>query len=117
MKKIKVNDIIKISGGYDNDPPFLKDPPNKERIGKVIKFIPGQNEEKAAVIKLDSPITATGVTGDILILELRYVGQTWKTEGPVHIELCDFTPEEKQWQQRKQGAWIESHASLKIIKS
>jgi hypothetical protein len=115
MRKIEIGDTIKISGGYDYDPLFLKDPSNKKRIGKVIKFIPGQNKERAAIIKLNFPITAKGVTGDILVLELRYVGQTWETEGPVHIELCDFMPEDKSWKQRKQGEWIESHASLEII--
>jgi hypothetical protein len=114
MKKLEQGDRIKFIGGYDPEPLYLKYPPNNERIGKVIKFIPGQNEENAAVVKLDSPITAEGITGDILILELRHVGQTWHTEGPVHIELCNFMPEDTAWKERKQGLWIESHASFKI---
>ncbi len=115
MRKLEVGDIIKFRGGYDYDPLFLKNPPNRERIGKVIKFIPGQNKEQAAVVKLDFPITAQGTTGDIFVLELRYVGQTWETDGPVHIELCDFMPEDKSWQERRQGLWIESHASFEIL--
>ncbi len=117
MKKIEISDVIKISGGYDFDPLFLKEPPSKERVGTVVKFIPGQNKEQAAVVKLQYPITAKGIMGDILVLELRYVDQTWETEGPVHVELCDFMPEDKTWKYRKQGAWIESHASIKIVKT
>jgi hypothetical protein len=115
MKKLSVGDRIRIWGGYGNDPLFMKNPPNKERIGKVIKTIPGQNKEVALVVKLDFPITGNRVTGDILILELRYEEQTWATDGPVHLELCDFYPEEKPWNDRKQGEWIESHASFDII--
>ncbi len=66
-------------------------------------FIPGQNEPIAAVIRLDAPITAKGVTGDVLVLELRHVGTFWETTGTVHVELCDFTPERKRWQDRQQG--------------
>lgn len=87
-----------------------------EHIGTVIRFMPGQNEDPAAVIKLDSPITVEGTTGDIIILELRYVGAKWKDRETVHIELCDFEPEPKPWKERKQGKWVESHASYEILK-
>ena len=29
----------------------------------------------------------------------------------VHIELCNFMPEAASWKSRKQGTWVESHAS------
>lgn len=74
-------------------------------------FIPGQNEASAAVIKLDELITAGDVTGDTLVLELRYVGASWGSTETVHVELCDFTPEAKKWQERRQGKWVESHAT------
>ena len=104
MNELMQGNRIRLRGGYDYDPEFLNNPPNKERVGKVIKFIPGQNEEQAAVVKLDFPITCRGLTGNYLVLELRYVGQTWVTDGPVHLELCDFVPEDKKWNDRKEDS-------------
>jgi hypothetical protein len=117
MKTLKINDTIKLHDGYDFNPVFLQNPPNKDRIGKVIKSIPVKNQESAFIVKLDFPITAKNTTGDILVMKLRYQGQTWKTNGPVHLELCDFVPEDKQWKDRKHGVWIESHASFDIIEN
>jgi hypothetical protein len=116
MKKLKIGNEIKLWGGYDYDPEFLKDPPHKARTGTVIKFIPTPSGNGAAVVKLDFPITCKEVTGDYLILTLRQEGQTWSTEGPVHLELCDFLPEDKLFSDRKQGLWVESHAEIQILK-
>ena len=82
----------------------------------MVDFIPGRNEPAAAVIiRLDTPISAEGVTADVLVLALRYVGATWETTGTVHVELCDFTPERKRWRDRKQGKWVESHATYERV--
>jgi len=79
--------------------------------GTVVDLIPGQNDQSAVLLKLDAPIAVDGISGDFLVLELRYVGQTWLSKGTVHIELCDFEPERKRWQERRQGKWVESHAT------
>jgi hypothetical protein len=109
MTKLKTGNRIQLSGGYDMDPPWRcgKD----HYMGTVVSFIPGQNTEPAAVVELDTPITVEGITGKIVVLELRYVGAKWSGHGTVHIELCDFVPEPKSWSQRRQGKWVESHAS------
>jgi len=83
--------------------------------GVVQRFIPGQNDAPAMVVGLDHHITVDGVTGHILVLELRHVGATWSGRPSVHVELCDFEPESKAWQQRRQGAWVESHASVVTV--
>ncbi len=80
-------------------------------FGTVAEFIPGQNQNPAAVVKLDHPITFDDTTGHIVILELRYEGAKWGVTETVHVELCNFMPEVKQWKSRKQGKWVESHAS------
>lgn len=105
---LQIGDRIRLSSGYDIEPKFLQG--KAELFGTVSRFIPGQNENPAAVVELDSPISADGVTGNTLVLELRYKGASWVESNTVHIELCDFDPEPKAWQQRRHGKWIESHA-------
>lgn len=80
-------------------------------------FIPGQNTEQAAVVRLDAPLIVQGVTGQVVILELRYKGVPWEALNVVHLELCDFDPEPVAWQYRRQGKWIESHASCEVLRS
>ena len=117
MPYLKIGDRIRLSGGYNREPTYLQNPPSIERTGSVINFIIGQNSSPAALVKLDSMITGEKITGEIVVLELRYVGQTWECSGPniVHIELCDFIPENKSWKDRKQGEWIEAAASWEKI--
>jgi len=116
VKTLKVGDRIQLSGGYDMEPLYLKNPPSVDRTGQVIQFIKGQNKTPAAVVKLDNLISGEKITGDIIILEPRYVGQNWQDDGlgSVHIELCDFLPDDEEWKNRKQGEWIETAASWKI---
>lgn len=115
-RPLQIGDKIELTGGYDYDPLYLKSPPSSKRSGVIVQFIEGQNEEPAAVVKLDEEISGQKITGDIIILELRHVGQTWQEPTPVHIELCDFMPENKTWKERKQGEWIEAAAIVKLIK-
>lgn len=112
---LQVGDKIELSGGYDYEPLFLKNPPASKRSGTVIQFIKGQNESPAAVVKLDQKISCDKITGDIVVLELRHVGQTWQEPTPVHIELCDFMPEDITWKDRKQGEWVEAAATVRLV--
>ena len=108
---LQTGDRVQLSGGYSFEPEWLSG--RGSVAGMVAEFIPGQNETPAAVIKLDEPLTAEGVTGDLLVLELRYVGASWQSTGTVHVELCDFAPESTRWQDRRQGKWVESHATYR----
>jgi hypothetical protein len=112
---LKVGDKIELYGGYDWDPLYLRNPSSSARSGVVIQFIEGQNKCPAGVVKLDLKISGEEITGDIVVLELRYENQTWDSPTPVHLELCDFMPENKAWKDRKQGEWVEAAASLRII--
>jgi len=114
FEKLNIGDRIQIGGGYDMNPLWLGD--RQHYSGTVRKFIPGQSESPAAVIELDESISVEGVTGNILILELRYAGATWKETETVHVELCDFVPDTRTWQDRRQGKWVESHATYKQLK-
>ncbi|UPT68515.1 MAG: hypothetical protein M0D57_07760 [Sphingobacteriales bacterium JAD_PAG50586_3] len=115
-KPLQVGDKIELFGGYDYDPIYLRNPDAAKRLGTVIKFIKGHNEELAAVVKLDEIIFGEKISGDIVVLELRHEGQTWQEPSPVHIELCNFMPENKTWKDREQGEWVEAAASVKLTK-
>jgi len=113
FEKLKIGDRIQIGGGYDMEPKWLNE---KENYTGVVKaFIPGQSESLAAVVELDEDIKFDDIVGNMIVLELRYVGAKWKKSEIVHVELCDFIPEEKSWKDRRQGKWVESHALYKKI--
>lgn len=111
--RLSVGDRIRLYGGYDMEPKWLGG--EKGYFGRIICFIPGQNEAPAAVVKLEKPVAFDELTGDVVVLELRYVGAEWKDQATVHIELCDFTPEPRRWQERRKGKWIESHATCERV--
>ena len=112
---LKVGDRIALFGGYDGDPMYLKHPPDSQRRGKIIKFIKGQGEQPAVIVRFDQKFSGDSITGDIAVLELRLAGQTWQRPSPVHIELCDFMPEDKPWQDRRKGEWVEGAASVILL--
>ncbi len=74
---IDVGDRVSIIGGYDFEPAWLAG--GVSVAGTVLKWIPGQNETPACVLRLDEPLTAEGdvrgkravLTGSHVVLELR----------------------------------------------
>lgn len=110
---LQLGDRVRLSGGYDMEPAWLSGLPFI--LGTVTSFIPGQNISPAAVIELDAPIKVGGITGSTLVLELRCKGAAWALTETVHVELCDFSPEPKRWQERRRGKWVESHATYRRI--
>jgi hypothetical protein len=110
---LKEGDEVVVSGGYDPSPEWLNG--ESGYSGELIRFIPGQNEQPAAVIHTHNPVEVQGVRGRYLVLELRYTGASWQSGQVVHIELCDFEPPAIRWQERRQGAWVESHATIEVI--
>ena len=112
-KPLHIGDRVKLSGGYGFEPAWLQG--QTSYIGTVCNFIPGQNELPAVVVQLDQSITVDGVTGDIVVLELRYSGASWQATETVHVELYCFMPDSAPWQARRQGKWVESHATYERI--
>jgi hypothetical protein len=111
--KLQTGDRIRVGGGYDMDPAW---PCGRESCCATVKaFIPGQNESPAVVVELDEAVTFEGVRGKYLVLELRYSGAEWKDTETVHVELCDFEPQAKAWRYRRQGKWVESHATYRKL--
>jgi hypothetical protein len=86
--------------------------------GVLERFVPGQNDVPAAVVKLDEPLEVDGARGQYLQLDLRYVGRTWDEPMAVaSAELCDFLPDDRPWQERPRGFGIESHTTLETEES
>ena len=114
MRALVVGDRVRLFGGYDMVPTWLGD--RDEVFGVVERFIPGQNEQPAVIVRLDEELTVGEVTGEVVVLELGHLGTDWSTPEPrIHVELCDFEPEPRRWQERRQGAWVESHASYQLL--
>jgi len=113
VNRLEVGNRVRLSGGYETYPKWLKGKRFYE--GDCVAFIQGQNSELAAVVRLDEPFEVDGLTGDVAVLELRYVGATWSASGVVHIELCSFTPEDKPWEERSKGLWVESNANYQTL--
>ena len=123
-----MGDRISVWGGYatNMDPEWMAAAGSDKRYdGTVVELIPGQNAQPAPVVELDEKIVLPAgagaaldreVRGRYLVLEFGYSGADWSTPGPrVHVELCDFRPEPKRWQDRRQGAWVESHATWDFL--
>lgn len=119
-----VGDRVLVHGGYDMDPAWLAQGPDGYS-GRVIEFIPGQNAAPAAVVALDDQLVlpdgagaerGNEVRGRFLVLELGHTGTDWSTPRPrIHVELCRDRPMAERWQDREQGAWVESHATYSVM--
>lgn len=110
---LTIGDRLQLGGGYGPPPYWIF---GKAGVrGTLTDFIPGQNETPAVVVQLDEPITGESTSGSTIVLELRYVGAKWGPTGVAHVELCDFVPEAKVWKDRRQGEWVESHATYQLV--
>jgi hypothetical protein len=122
--ELRPGDRVRVFGGYDADPAWLAADPAGYR-GEVIEFIPGQGNQPAAVVELDTQLVlpagagavqGTEVRGRYLVLELGHVGADWATPTPrTHVELCDFRPIARSWEERTHGSWVESHATYEVL--
>jgi len=116
-KELKIGDKIEISGGYDYNIRWLRKIEAGKVLGVVKEVFGKDNSKTNAIVELDDKIKVDKFEGKYLILSTRYENQEiTELKGTVHLELFDFYPESKPWNERKQGEWIESHASYKIIK-
>lgn len=123
QRVLAVGDRVTVHDGYDMDAAWLAGSAAGYE-GRVIDFIPGQNDRLAAVVELDAELVlpngagaalGRNVSGRFLVLELGHVGTTWATPAPrIHVELCETAPPRTRWQDRAQGAWVESHASYRV---
>ncbi len=106
--------------GYDLAPAWLSGRPVV--TGTVTSWIAGHGTEPACVVRLDEPLSATGLvdggvesrTGSYLVLELRHQGLSWQASGAVRVELCEAEPD-SSGAERRVGPCVESHATYLVI--
>ena len=110
-RRLRIGDRVRLAGGYDMEPKWLSG--RNACFGDCVGFIPGENNQLAAIVCLDEPVTFDGVTGSYLVLRLRYVGARWANHETVHLELFTAPPTSLQAPSAR-GLWIESHASYRV---
>jgi hypothetical protein len=69
---LSVGDAVRVFGGYDSRPGWLAG--SSGYTGTVVAFIPGQNEQEAAVVRLDERLVLPRAQGDHVVLELGACG-------------------------------------------
>jgi hypothetical protein len=104
---------IRLSGGYDMDPMWLADRDHYD--GTVEGFIAGMGEIPELVVRLDEALSVAGMTGNIVVLDLRFAGHEWTRSETVGIELCDFVPEDKPPRARRRGKTVETYATYELL--
>jgi hypothetical protein len=113
LVKMRIGDRVLLTNGYDMEPQWLAGGTGYH--GTIEKFIPGQSDRPAAVVRFEQPVVVGGLAGNYAVLELRHVGATWGgSEETVHVELCDFVPDDIRWKDRRKGKWVESHATVMV---
>lgn len=110
---MRAGDRVRLYGGYDAPVPWLGG--KEERTGTCIGFLSEEDKRTTAVVELDEPVACKGTTGKHVLLRLRYVGARWAKREIVHVELCDFLPDERTHKEKKRGVWVESHSNYAVV--
>ena len=120
MKKLKPKDKIKLYGGYDMDPPWLKD--RDYHYATVLRFIDNKIEKRknderlSAVIEFDNDFEFKGFKGKFGVIMGRLEGQQWETKGTVHVYLLLSEIMKQEEMTEENSRWVESHASYEKMK-
>lgn len=116
---IHLGDKISLKGGYDGDPEWLKGVP-QGFLGTAKKFLAQNTGEPLLVLELENEASIMGVTGNYLILSLRYVEAKWEDKGICHVVIAANIPDDPEFGQKlpkeEDGyKWVESNASFEKI--
>jgi len=119
MQKLRPGDRIKLFGGYDMFPPWLK--ARECYFAKVLRFIDNKIERRkddsqlSVIIEFDDELELKGLKGKFGLLLGRWEGQLWETKGVVHVYLLDSGIMRQEEMTRDNSRWVESHASYEKI--
>ena len=119
MTKLRTGDRIKLFGGYDMDPRWLRD--RDCHYATVLRFFDNRIEKRAdderlsAVIEFDERIGFEGLRGKFGVMLTRWEGQRWEDEGVVHVHLIDREIADASEMTKDNSRWMESHASYERV--
>lgn len=114
MKRLKVGDRIKLSGGYDMDPPWLKG--GNGYYAKVTGFFDNGIEKRkgderlSASIEFEEELEFKGFCGLYGFMLGRWEGQKWETSGTVHVHISNEPINNSSDITKSNSIWAESHA-------
>ena len=113
-RPMRMGDRIRLSGDYGSEPAWLGTRASVD--GEVITFVSRGGPRESAIIKLTVPVSADGVSSDIVALDLRYQGVRWGQREVVHGELRNNLPSEDERGTSRGGKWVESHAQYRVLR-
>ena len=118
MPKLTAGDRIRLFGGYDLDPEWLRMRPAHYATvsGFFDNEIDGRSDDSriSASIEFEEELEFKGVRGRYGFIMGRWEGQTWETEGVVHVHLSDRHVSSAAEVESANTAWLESHASYAV---
>ncbi len=121
MEKLEIGDRIKLSGGYDNNPLWLKG--GSGYNAKVTGFFDNETEGRrddsriSASIEFDKEIEYEGIKGKYGFILGRWEGQKWEKSGTVHCHICSVPISKASDITKENTVWAESHAHYECIYS
>jgi hypothetical protein len=108
-------DRLWLFGGWDRNPAWRNGADNLMATVEDI-LIAGDGGQARLLARLSQPLTLNGVTGELLLLSLRYRGASWSDAGICHIVLCSERPGSgKWWEDKSRFTWVESHAGFQKL--
>ena len=119
MDRLSPGDRIRLFGGYDFDPPWLKNRSHYQAT--VLKFFDNEidkrrgDERLSALIEFDEPISFDGLEGRFGVILGRWEGQEWEKKGVVHVHLLSREISSASEITKDSSRWMESHASYEPI--
>jgi hypothetical protein len=51
-----------------------------------------RNGPASVLVRLDTSVTARGITSPFVLLHLSFLGDTWTRKGVVHVEIVGMAP-------------------------
>jgi len=119
MDRLEPGNRIKLFGGYDMQPRWLKD--RDCYYATVLGFFDNGIEKRtgderlSAAIEFDDAVGFEGLEAKFGVILGRWVGQRWEEKGVVHVYLVDRQISNPSEITKDNSRWMESHASYERI--
>lgn len=114
MDRLNINDRIKLSGGYDQVPAWLKG--GNGYYATVTGFFDNGIEERegderlSVSIEFDEELENKGLIGKYGYLLSRWKDNVWTTTGTAHLYLTSIHINKSTDITKENSVWVESHA-------